>query len=61
MVKGIAVSNLFHCATEAACGTSQIEAGLKEIKGLGVSTFFPVHKFDNAFGAPGWMAARSAC
>src|SRR5207244_8074274 len=26
------------------------EAGLAEIKRLGVSSFYPVHKFDNAFG-----------
>jgi hypothetical protein len=53
VVEGIEVSDLFHCGETLGvphCGTGQIDAGLKEIRGLGVSTFFPVHKFDNAFG-----------
>src|SRR5207248_6154188 len=29
---------------------AQVDAGLKEVRSLGVSTFFPIHKFDNAFG-----------
>ncbi len=32
------------------CNQAQIDAGLNEVRALGVSTFFPVHKFDNAFG-----------
>jgi hypothetical protein len=53
VVEGIEVSDLFHCGEilgTPQCGTGQIDAGLKEIRSLGVSTFFPVHKFDNAFG-----------
>jgi microsomal dipeptidase-like Zn-dependent dipeptidase len=48
VVEGIEVSDLFNCAS--ACGQAQVDAGLKEVRALGVSTFFPVHKFDNAFG-----------
>ena len=29
---------------------AKIDAGLAEVRKLGVSTFFPIHKFDNAFG-----------
>ena len=48
VVEGIEVSDLFHCAS--ACSAAKVDAGLSEAKALGVSTFFPVHKFDNAFG-----------
>ena len=48
VVEGIEVSDLFHCAN--ACSPAKVDAGLAEAKALGVSTFFPVHKFDNAFG-----------
>ncbi|MDQ6745817.1 MAG: hypothetical protein M3Z27_07385 [Actinomycetota bacterium] len=50
VIEGIEVSDLFHCSTEARCSPSRIDAGINEVKALGVSTFFPVHKFDNAFG-----------
>ena len=32
------------------CDRNQVDAGLNQVRGLGVSTFFPIHKFDNAFG-----------
>ena len=32
------------------CTPAKIDAGLAEVRKLGVSTFFPIHKFDNAFG-----------
>ncbi len=53
VVEGIEVSHLFNCGEYLGtpqCDTAQIDAGLKEVEGLGVSTFFPIHKFDNAFG-----------
>jgi hypothetical protein len=53
VVEGIEVSDLFNCGEfmgTPKCNAGQIDAGLREIRGLGVSTFFPIHKFDNAFG-----------
>ena len=53
VVEGIEVSHLFNCGEylgKPLCSQAQIDAGLKEVRGLGVSTFFPIHKFDNAFG-----------
>ncbi len=53
VVEGIEVSHLFNCGEylgKPLCNAAQIDAGLKEVRGLGVSTFFPIHKFDNAFG-----------
>jgi hypothetical protein len=48
VVEGIEVSDLFNCAV--TCSQAQVDAGLREARSLGVSTFFPVHKFDNGFG-----------
>jgi hypothetical protein len=53
VVEGIEVSDLFNCGEYLGvpkCNQAQVNAGLKEVRGLGVSTFFPIHKFDNAFG-----------
>jgi hypothetical protein len=53
VVEGIEVSDLFNCGEymgQPLCDTNQIDAGLSEVRNLGVSTFFPIHKFDNAFG-----------
>ena len=53
VVEGIEVSDLFNCGEylgRAQVRPAQVDAGLKEVRGLGVSTFFPIHKFDNAFG-----------
>jgi hypothetical protein len=53
VVEGIEVSHLFNCGEYLGvpdCSPAKIDAGLKEVRALGVSTFFPVHKFDNAFG-----------
>jgi hypothetical protein len=53
VVVGIEVSHLFNCGEYLGvpqCDQAQVDAGLKEVRALGVSTFFPVHKFDNAFG-----------
>src|SRR5581483_5273077 len=53
VVEGIEVSHLFNCGEYLGapqCDEAQVNAGLREVRALGVSTFFPVHKFDNAFG-----------
>ena len=51
--EGIEVSHLFNCGEYLGtpqCSEAQINAGMAQVEKLGVSTFFPVHKFDNAFG-----------
>ena len=53
VVEGIEVSDLFNCGEnmgQPLCDQNQVDAGLTEVRNLGVSTFFPIHKFDNAFG-----------
>jgi hypothetical protein len=53
VVEGIEVSHLFNCGETLGvpdCSLQKIDGGLAEVKKLGVSTFFPIHKFDNAFG-----------
>jgi hypothetical protein len=53
VVEGIEVSRIFGCGEEngrSQCDLAKVEAGIKEVEALGVRTFFPVHKFDNAFG-----------
>ena len=41
------------------CNKAQIDAGLKEVRKLGVRTFFPVHEFDNAFGGTKMIAGET--
>ena len=53
VVEGIEVSHVLNCGEYLGtpeCNEADIDAGLKELHALGVSSFFPVHKFDNAFG-----------
>ncbi|HEU5106272.1 MAG TPA: Coagulation factor 5/8 type domain-containing protein [Solirubrobacterales bacterium] len=53
VVLGIETSEIFGCGgSEAAprCSREQIVAGLDEIQRMGVASFFPIHKFDNALG-----------
>ena len=53
VVEGIEVSHIFDCGEYLHvpdCSEAKIDAGLNEVRALGVSTFFPIHKFDNAFG-----------
>jgi microsomal dipeptidase-like Zn-dependent dipeptidase len=53
VVLGIETSEIFGCGgSEAAprCDRAQIVRGLDEIQAMGVASFFPIHKFDNAFG-----------
>ncbi|MDQ6605716.1 MAG: hypothetical protein M3Z06_04120, partial [Actinomycetota bacterium] len=51
--EGIEVSDLFNCGEflgNPKCSAVQVNQGLDAVEKVGVSTFFPVHKFDNAFG-----------
>jgi microsomal dipeptidase-like Zn-dependent dipeptidase len=53
VVMGIEVSDLFNCGEYLnipKCTKFGIDSWLNKIYDLGVRTFFPVHKFDNAFG-----------
>jgi microsomal dipeptidase-like Zn-dependent dipeptidase len=53
VVLGIETSEIFGCGgSEAAprCDRAQILRGLDEIEAMGVASFFPIHKFDNALG-----------
>jgi hypothetical protein len=53
VIEGIEVSRLFGCGESGdvpQCDRAQIDAGLNDVRKLGVRTFFPVHEFDNAFG-----------
>jgi microsomal dipeptidase-like Zn-dependent dipeptidase len=53
VVKGIEVSHVLDCGELQGipqCNDAQVDAGLNELKKLGITSFFPVHKFDNGFG-----------
>lgn len=53
VVEGVEVSRVFGCGEQQGtpqCDRDQVDRGLAEFKALGVSSFYPVHKFDNAFG-----------
>ncbi len=53
VVMGIEVSRVLGCGIsndEPQCSEEDIDAGLDEIHRLGIRSFFPIHKFDNAFG-----------
>jgi microsomal dipeptidase-like Zn-dependent dipeptidase len=53
VVLGIETSEIFGCGgSEAAprCDREGVLRGLDEIEDMGVASFFPIHKFDNAFG-----------
>jgi microsomal dipeptidase-like Zn-dependent dipeptidase len=53
MVLGIETSEIFGCGGSEAlprCSREQILDGLDEIQRMGVASFFPIHKFDNALG-----------
>jgi len=62
VVQGIEVSALFNCTEKdnlPSCSDQQIDAGIKQVKALGVRTFFPVHEFDNAFGGTKGIAGTT--
>jgi microsomal dipeptidase-like Zn-dependent dipeptidase len=53
VVMGVEVSDLFNCGEYLnipKCGKPGIDSWLTKAYNLGIRTFFPVHKFDNAFG-----------
>jgi microsomal dipeptidase-like Zn-dependent dipeptidase len=53
VVLGIETSEIFGCGGSQLlprCTREQILSGLDEIEQMGVASFFPIHKFDNALG-----------
>jgi microsomal dipeptidase-like Zn-dependent dipeptidase len=53
VVMGMETSALFGCREQngvSECDQAKVDRGLNEFRRLGVRSFFPVHKFDNAFG-----------
>ncbi|HEU5063249.1 MAG TPA: Coagulation factor 5/8 type domain-containing protein [Solirubrobacterales bacterium] len=53
VVLGVETSEIFGCGGSELlprCSREQILAGLDEIERMGVASFFPIHKFDNALG-----------
>jgi hypothetical protein len=56
VIKGVELSRILNCGEtvesdpEPGCTEASIDAGLDELWNLGIRDFFPVHKFDNAFG-----------
>lgn len=53
VVLGVETSEIFGCGGSELlprCSRDQIVAGLDEIQRMGVASFFPIHKFDNALG-----------
>jgi microsomal dipeptidase-like Zn-dependent dipeptidase len=53
VVIGVENSELFGCREikdVPQCSKADIDAGLNELRAMGVSGLYPVHKFDNAFG-----------
>lgn len=56
VVKGIELSRILDCGQtvesdpEPQCDEAHVDAGLDELEDMGITSFFPVHKFDNAFG-----------
>ncbi|WP_067685900.1 hypothetical protein [Nocardia jejuensis] len=53
VVLGMELSDPMGCGVflgQPKCGTGDVDRWLSELRGLGVTSFFPVHKFDNAFG-----------
>ena len=56
VIKGVELSRILDCGEtvasdpEPGCTEASVDAGLDELWDMGVRDFFPVHKFDNAFG-----------
>jgi hypothetical protein len=56
VIKGVELSRILDCGEtlesdpEPQCTQASVDAGLDELWNLGIRDFFPVHKFDNAFG-----------
>ncbi|MFR9750996.1 peptidase [Nocardia sp. 004] len=53
VVLGMELSDPMGCGVflgQPKCTTADVDRWLVELRNLGVSSFFPIHKFDNAFG-----------
>lgn len=53
VVLGMELSDPMGCGVflgQPKCGRADVDRWLTELRNIGVSSFFPVHKFDNAFG-----------
>ncbi|WP_194826554.1 hypothetical protein [Nocardia sp. XZ_19_231] len=53
VVLGMELSDPMGCGVflgQPECGRADVDRWLTELRTIGVSSFFPVHKFDNAFG-----------
>lgn len=53
VILGMELSDPMGCGVflgRPTCGTADIDRWLVELRALGVSSFFPIHKFDDAFG-----------
>ncbi len=60
IVNGVEVSSLFGCSEyrdQPRCARSNIDQGLDELQRMGIASFFPVHKFDNAIGGTHYDSA----
>ena len=61
VVIGIEVSRVLGCGQHFGvpeCDRAAVDKGLAELRRLGVTSFFPIHKFDNAFGGTKMDAAE---
>jgi hypothetical protein len=62
VIEGVEVSRMFGCGVYNGvpqCDKAQVDAGLKQVRRLGVRTFFPVHEFNNAFGGTKMIAGAT--
>ncbi|QRY53570.1 peptidase [Mycolicibacterium septicum] len=53
VVMGMELSDPMNCGVilgQPKCGRADVDRWLTELRNIGVSSFFPIHKFDNAFG-----------
>lgn len=60
IVNGVEVSSLFGCSEymdQPRCTKQNIDQGMDELQRMGIASFFPVHKFDNALGGTHYDSA----
>jgi len=57
MIKGVEISRLFGCNI-SGCSNAHVETQVQALYDMGIRSFFPVHKFDNAFGGA-WLKGAS--
>ena len=53
IIKGIEISRMFNC-NASGCSKEHVENEIQSLYDMGVRSFFPVHRFDNAFGGA-WL------